>query len=762
MTKENIFESLITLKFKERLYETIYQQNKDQTIKKYNIIQSSILFLLSLVLTIIFCLDMSTMVERFDLKYVMILQFVSNGLITIKLLLTIFISNLKIQRWLTYFSYICISLVFAPYRYWLIYWIDIDIMIICFLFTLESFFRLVIFFLGIIDFMPGLYVQVLSQMVNYGLFYIPVPMRFHFRFSIYACILLLTNVIAYFYTKEQRRSFYYYHSLKNRYEWFKNIIDNMNSGFVVITNGQIQYYNNTFLKFFSDRLIATNSSQEEHESISGLDLDDIFLDIQSVEGNVIESFNDIVNLLSNQHHLVGNNFLFLGTKTTESSSSHIMALEVYGRCYRTIGSEKYEFIFNDVTRSKLNAEFKYKNLFLSKIAHEFKNPLLCICELADQINEEIKSVPRVADILKQIKSLSNYLIILVKDLDYFSQKTTGITKTVENDNVDIPELISFCHDIAVGLIRKVHKENFIKFQLFQDENIPRQIYSDEIKLKQILVNLLSNSVKYTQSGTITLSLTRQHNMLRFMVNDTGKGISDEQKDKLFIPFANEFDKLNKISSGLGLSIVKELAELLGSNIEFESQIGQGSSFWFEISFAHEVSLNQSRTYKSISTVRGIHFSDIRADQYLNDNGIVWHGVSDTNKELLVIIVDDEVITRQSTVRLLNQYLRGRPFNATIVEASDGIECLYKYMLLYKEGKRIDFILSDESMEFMNGSICAEVLWNIYGIRKFPQVPFYILSAYESLNLSQLVGISGTFSKPMRKLNFDEIFNHSVR
>jgi hypothetical protein len=160
---------------------------------------------------------------------------------------------------------------------------------------------------------------------------------------------------------------------------------------------------------------------------------------------------------------VGNNFLFLGTKTTESSSSHIMALEVYGRCYRTNGSEKYEFIFNDVTRSKLNAEFKYKNLFLSKIAHEFKNPLLCICELVDQISEEIKPVLRTAEILKQIKSISNYLIILVKDLDYFSQKTTRITKTVENDNVDIHELISFCQDIVVGLIKKVHKEDFIEF-----------------------------------------------------------------------------------------------------------------------------------------------------------------------------------------------------------------------------------------------------------------------------------------------------------
>jgi signal transduction histidine kinase len=753
MSTENIFESLFTLKFKERLYENIYQKNKEQNIRKYNIIQSGILFLFSLALTIIFSFDFPSMLKNH--VFATIQQFISTGLITTNLLLTIFITNPRIQRWTTYFSYICISLVFAPYRYWLNFKMEIDIMIICFLFTLESFFRLIWFFLGIIDFIPSVFLHLLSQLMIYGLYFVPVPMNVHFRFGINACILLLTNIIAYFFMKEHRRSFYYYHSLKDRYEWFKNIIDNMNSGFVVIANEKIQYYNNTFLKFFGERFL-NNQNQAEQDSIFRFGLDDLFLDLKA-DGNVIESFKDIIHFLSDKSDFVGNNFVFIGSKTIELSSPSIIHLEIYGRCCSLNHTDKYEFIFNDVTRSKLNAEFKYKNLFLSKIAHEFKNPLLCICELVNQIIEEIKPIEKSLDILKQIKSISNYLIILVKDLDYFSQKNTGIIKTVENDNVDISELISFCQDIVMGLIRKVHKENFIKFQIYQDDNIPRQIYSDEIKLKQILVNLLSNSVKYTQSGIITLSLTSHQDILKFKVNDSGKGISDQQRDKLFIPFANEFDKLNKVSSGLGLSIVKELTELLGSKIEFESQIGKGSAFWFEIPIA--IDIDQSHLYKSISTIEGIHFSDKRADQYINSNDIT---VRKVNEERLVIIVDDEVVTRQSTVRLLTIYLKNKPINATIVEASDGIECLYKYMLLYKEGKSVDFILSDETMEFTNGTTCAEVLWNLYGVRKFPRIPFFILSAYENLNMSQLVGISGTFTKPMRKQNFHEIFNSLVR
>jgi two-component sensor histidine kinase/CheY-like chemotaxis protein len=429
--------------------------------------------------------------------------------------------------------------------------------------------------------------------------------------------------------------------------------------------------------------------------------------------------------------------------------------------------DKYEFIFNDVTRSKLieekNAEFKYKNLFLSKVAHEFKNPLLCICELVDQISEEIKSAERVNEILKQIKSMSNYLIILIKDLDYFSQKNNGIIKTVDIDNVSIDGLLKFCTDIITGLIKKAHKENNIKFDIIKSDIVPKYIQSDEIKLKQILVNLLSNSVKYTQSGNIALSLSIHEDNLQFKVDDTGKGLSKQQQEKIFIPFSNEFDKLNKVSSGLGLSIVKELTELLNSTVEFKSEIGKGSSFWFEIPLISSNQRRFSEVNKSVNsntaTIEGIHFSDRNIEHILTRENAHLKGdlvAHKPKKEYLVIIVDDEIITRQSTIRLLSSYLKTNSYNATIVEASDGIECLYKYMLLYKEGKRIDFILSDESMEFMNGSTCAEILWNTYQIKNLNPIPFYIISAYETLNLGRNDGIIGMFTKPMRRQNFDDI------
>jgi signal transduction histidine kinase/CheY-like chemotaxis protein len=754
MSSENIFESLITLKLKDKYYEQAYQGKRYKKLKRYNIILSSILFILSIALTVIYALNIKVMLSEFSSMYVTYLHFVTTFIIGINLILSITVKNLNIQGWITYINYIYIILIFANCRFFFVYILHVDLLIYTLLFVAEMFFRKAWFFLGIIDFMPGVYLQVITIVINYILLFALIPLELQFRFSVTAGILIITSGIMYFLIKEQKKSFYYYLSMKNKYEWFKNVIDNMNSGFLSIENQQIQYINSTMVKFLTydikDRSIVGSECIQ-------LSLDDIFTNIQS-EIYKIDDFDSVIQILLQNYHISGSNFLFLGTKDVETSTKTIIYLEIHGRCYSSNHSEvdKFEFIFNDITRSKQieekNAEFKYKNLFLSKVAHEFKNPLLCIGELVDQISENYNSTEiKVTDVLKQIKSLSNFLIILVKDFDYFSQKNTGIIKVANMDYFELQDLISFCSDIVKTLIKKFQKENYIKFEIVISENVPRRIYSDEIKLKQILVNLLSNSTKYTQSGSITLTITMNGGNLRFAVTDTGKGISEQQKSKIFVPFSNEFDKLNKVSSGLGLSIVKDLTELLNSKIEFESEIGKGSSFWFEIPNMIE----DLRSFHSEATIEALNFNDKEIALLLNREPTMDDVIGiKPKKEIHIIVVDDEIVNRQSAVRLLTKYLKEKSYYANILEASDGIECLYKYLLLYKEGKRIDFIISDETMEFMNGSVCAEILRNLYSVKNLVPVPFFILSAYE--NLAKQVGVNQSFSKPLTKQNVDDV------
>jgi CheY-like chemotaxis protein len=237
--------------------------------------------------------------------------------------------------------------------------------------------------------------------------------------------------------------------------------------------------------------------------------------------------------------------------------------------------------------------------------------------------------------------------------------------------------------------------------------------------------------------------------IEFKIDDSGKGMTEEQKQKLFIPFSNDYDKLNTMSSGLGLSIVKDLVEMLGGEIKYESALSKGSSFWFTI----RLDKSDLERRDSNTTPVGHGFSDIPIQTRLN------RCVNHQMKKMIVIVVDDEVVTRQSTIRQLEKYLRGRNWETNILEAGDGIECLHLYYRLIKEGKKIDFILSDETMIYMNGMVSANIVYDIEVNKNIPHVLFYILTAYEDLTLGYANrAIDGIFSKPLRKQNIDEIIN----
>jgi signal transduction histidine kinase len=516
----------------------------------------------------------------------------------------------------------------------------------------------------------------------------------------------------------------------------------MNSAFISIKDKEIQYYNKTLLSF----LKRYYSTSENIPLVSNVDINELFDNIIS-ENFKINAFEQVASILNKKYNEVGDKFVFIGTKDIEMTPTSCINLEVYGRCYSSFHNkiDKYEFIFNDITRSKQieqkNAEFKYKTLFLSKIAHEFKNPLLCISELVEQVHDKLAvdketKENTISEILKQIKALSGYLIILVKDMDFFSQKNSGtMKKKLELDKVNLSDIIKFCNNIVNALIKKSHKQANINFQVIKDRTLPNHITSDEIKLKQILINLLSNAVKYTCHGSIYLKVSLEEGQfLKIQVEDTGKGISETQKAKLFTPFSNEFDKLNKVSSGLGLSIVKELVELLGSKIEHTSTISKGSSFWFSLGL-DESDLNSSRV--SDTTIKGTHFNEqpiqvkLNTDGNVNTASTLSHETSEAKYN--IIVVDDDVTIRHASIRLLQKVFKEKNLSVKILEASDGIECLYIYYNYVKDGRAISFILSDETMTYMNGSYASEILSHVSSHKNIIHVPYYILSAYENLS-----------------------------
>ena len=231
-----------------------------------------------------------------------------------------------------------------------------------------------------------------------------------------------------------------------------------------------------------------------------------------------------------------------------------------------------EFILNDITRikeyEKKEYNVKMQNIFLTKIAHEFKNPLICIQELIDQIVENIDKLFKNKNEINDANS---------------SQITNNIAKTgpVVIEDVKLKDLVSFCEDVAKVKLIHLNKNSNIEFQAIVNKDVPEVIQTDSMKLKQIIINLITNSIYYTKKGKIIFELSFESliNSITFSVKDTGGGMSDELQ-LMLLSGKNEQQKVN--STEIGLAIVKTLIKQLGSSIKFVSEINKGTTFWFSL------------------------------------------------------------------------------------------------------------------------------------------------------------------------------------
>jgi signal transduction histidine kinase len=272
--------------------------------------------------------------------------------------------------------------------------------------------------------------------------------------------------------------------------------------------------------------------------------------------------------------------------------------------------DQVEMLLNDISKYKLNEEkLNFKTLFLSKIAHEFKNPLLSMTELVNQSIEDLECLrlpdserkTSLQDNFEQIKSLSDFLLILIKDLNQFSESQLGQKKIYEKKETNLNEVIRFCENITVSLLKKVNKNQQVEFKKLIDPGLPNHFFTNEGKLKQAIVNLLSNAVKFTYYGQISLFILQEGmNFIKFSITDSGTGIKEEQQNKLFQPFQKGHQLDNEFGSGLGLSIVKEIITKLGGEINVKSEPNFGTEFWFCLPLRDTETkmLNDIESYKS--------------------------------------------------------------------------------------------------------------------------------------------------------------------
>jgi signal transduction histidine kinase/CheY-like chemotaxis protein len=798
-----IFISFITLKFKNLDYEEQYAKTLTEKLNIKNIIYCLI------IISVLFIFDLIywEMDKQDDLGYKMtkISTLIHTLIVFVLLILTVsFPKAAIIQRIIIYINFILLIFFEVNIRYFFVIILKTDPIIISMIILIQYLFILTFYYNKMLDFFIGSLLLFAKAIIYYCFYSTVFPLSIHYRFGIYQLMNIIICSVSFFYVYECRKSFYYYKVAETSRLWYHNILENMNTGFLSLSNTKVAYVNKSLMNLFD--LVKSEVPDEyaevrekEDDDVCRRDLiysiiDEIFKNTKLEEddndfGFGLEKMKKYLKLNSR------NTFINLGICSLVGSRINPIQFQIHGRYYTSHSSkglkENFDFLFNDISGIKLNeqinAEFKYKSMFLSKVAHEFKNPILCIADLAEQVKENLEAcndlkdisneIKKIHEILAGIKSMSDYLLILIKDMDYFSMKTNTNRKlSIDNDVINVRNFLSFIEDITKILIKKFNKENSICFEI-QYNYLPKEIISDEIKLKQILINLLSNGIKYTLHGKVILDLLFfNDNELQIKVIDTGKGIHEEKVKNLFQPFIEQNREFNYISAGLGLNIVKDIVGLLGSNIVYEPNKPEGSIFRFTVKV--EVINNiQSNIRSSESNEIDVFEEDTivlefnpiipRLNDSLNDiperqnNSPISDNLEEVNplNEKIIIVVDDEIMTRKSTIRLINDFCKAKGIAIRILECSDGIECLWYYYQNILKGEKIALILSDETMMIMNGLYSANILSELCKLRGLPRVPFFIVTAYESLQHST-ESVVQIFSKPLTKKNLQKAFVHS--